>query len=232
MKTITVDTKTKDQRWISPYYVTVPITMAIFALYANEFLPFGAVGVAGGAAVGLLWSAGLGFVAERIARREKWHVWLANAPVFLGLIAMGLSIGGGLMYIGMMQRALNEPSTTSAVLSVLMQPAVPFFIVFNSLMEFLMITLSVFWNWHTSPNRRMLILAGVLVYFVQRIWTHLVYAGPRLEITLHPLSPADVEWFKQTLATDYRVVLNIITYACFLLAAFVPVPSDRNRERK
>lgn len=127
------------------------------------------------------------------------------------------------MYLSMMSEALNEPSTTQAVLSALMQPAVPFFIILNTLMELLVISLIVFWNWDTSLNRRTLILIGVLVYFVHRIWTQLVYAEPRLEITLRPLSEADIEWFKQTLTTDYRVVLNSIIYVCFLLAAFIPV---------
>lgn len=216
---------------MAPYLVTIPITMTIFALYARAFLPLGAPGTALGALVGLLWAGALGFAARRLGRREKWHVWLANSPVFLGLIAMGLSIGGALMYIPMMYKALSEPSTTYAVLSALMQPAVPFFIILNSLMEFLVISLVVFWNWDTSPKRRTLLLAGILVYFVHRVWTQFIYAEPRLAITLHPLSPADVEWFKQTLATDYRVVLNIITYVCFLFAAFIPVRSARNSEQ-
>jgi hypothetical protein len=113
-----------------------------------------------------------------------------------------------------------------------MQPAVPFFITLNTLMELLVISLIVFWNWDTRPNRRTLILIGVLVYFVHRIWTQLVYAEPRLEITLRPLSEADIEWFKQTLAIDYRVVLNSITYVCFLLAAFIPVRLHRSSEEK
>lgn len=223
MKSLTVDTRTQDQRRIGPYLITVPITMTIFGLYTHAFLPFGVPGAAGGALIGLLWSAGLGFAAARLARREEWQVWLANTPVFLGIIAIGLSIGGGLMYLSMMSEALNEPSTTQAVLSALMQPAVPFFIILNTLMELLVISLIVFWNWDTSLNRRTLILIGVLVYFVHRIWTQLVYAEPRLEITLRPLSEADIEWFKQTLTTDYRVVLNSIIYVCFLLAAFIPV---------
>jgi hypothetical protein len=223
MKSLTVDTGTQDQRRIGPYLITVPITMTIFALYATAFLPFGVLGAAGGALIGLLWSMCLGWAAERLARQERLYVWLANAPVFLGLISIGLSIGGGLMYQSMMYEALNEPSTTQAVLSALMQPAVPFFIIFNTLMELLLISLIVFWNWDTNPNRRRLILIGVLVYFVHRIWTQLVYAEPRLEITLRPLSEADIEWFKRTLATDYRVVLNGITYVCFLVAAFIPV---------
>jgi hypothetical protein len=49
-----------------------------------------------------------------------------------------------------------------------------------------------------------------------------VFAEARLDIARHTLSPADVEWFRQTLATDFRTVLNVIAYVCLILAALVP----------
>jgi hypothetical protein len=220
MKSLTFDTRTKGQRRIGPYLITVPITMTIFALYTNAFLPFGVLGVAGGALIGLLWAAGLGFAAERLARREEWHVWLANTPVFLGIIAIGLSIGGGLMYQSMMYEALNEPSTTQAVLSALMQPAVPFFIILNTLMELLVISLIVFWNWDTSPHRRTLILIGVLVYFVHRIWT--ICPPPRLKFW-RPLQSRHE--CSSRPATDYRSPEQ--HHLCALSAAFIPVRLHR-----
>ena len=50
----------------------------------------------------------------------------------------------------------------------------------------------------------MLILVGVTVYFAMRVWTYHVFAEARLDIARHTLSQADVEWFKQTLATENR----------------------------
>jgi hypothetical protein len=63
-----------------------------------------------------------------------------------------------------------------------------------------------------------------------RIWTYLVYAETRLDISTHTLSAADVEWFKRTLATDYRPILELVAQAFFILAALVPVRSIRERE--
>lgn len=134
------------------------------------------------------------------------------------------------MYASMMKAVLNASSLTYAVLQALMQPAVPFYIILNTTMELFIVSLIVFWNWDTHPNRRMLVLIGVLAYCAMRIWTYLVFAETRLEISQHTLSQADVEWFKQTLATDFRLVLNTITYVCFLIAAFLPVRADRNGE--
>ena len=213
-----------------PYLVAVPFLVVIFGFYGN-FLPFGFSGILGMALVGLLWARVLGFLAGRLGRRETWRVWLANAPLFLSIVGTGLMIGGGVMYGAMMKEVLGEPSTTYAVLSALMQPAVPYFIVLNTTMELLLVPLLVFWNWDSDPRRKALFLIGVIAYLAMRVWTYLVFAEARLDISQRPLSAADVAWFEQTLATDLRIVLDVITFICFLLAAFVPAsPAARLRK--
>jgi large-conductance mechanosensitive channel len=155
-------------------------------------------------------------------RREAFSEWFANTPVFLSIIALGLMSGAGIMYMLMMDAALNTPSITYATLSALMQPAVPFYIVINSLMELLIVPFAVFMNWSAANKRRTFILIAVALYFVIRVWTYLIYAETRLEISEQALTAADVEWFRRTLATDYRVVLELISQGFFVLAAFVP----------
>ena len=111
-----------------PYVVTVPFQAVIFGFYGKQFLPFAGAGILLGALLGVLWALLLGVIAQRAARRGAWPTRLANAPLFLGIIASGLMIGGGFMYGAMMAGALADPSLTGSVLSALMQPAVPFFI--------------------------------------------------------------------------------------------------------
>lgn len=89
-------------------------------------------------------------------------------------------------------------------------------------MELFIVPFAVFLNWDNTPKRRTFILIGVVLYFVIRVWTYLVYAETRLKISEQALTAADVEWFRRTLATDYRVVLEVISQAFFVLAAFVP----------
>jgi MFS family permease len=230
MTTIIVNARNQDR--LGPYYVTVLFLAVIFAFYAKQFLPIGFAGIAAGALIGALWAVGLGFVAQRLARREEWRMRLANSSVLLSTIVIGLTIGGGLMYAMMMKMALNDPSLTYSVLSALMQPAVPFYIILNTSMELFLVSLLIFWNWDTDPKRRALILIGVIAYFVMRIWTYLVFAETRLEISQRPLTPADVEWFKQTLAGDFRLVLNNITYVCLLFAAFLPARANHSEVKR
>ena len=207
---------------IGPYLVVAPMLATILGFYGNMFAPSKVLGTITGALAGVLWAVLVGAIANRILRRSKQNVWLANAPVFLAVIAIGLMAGASLMYTWMMAAALNEPTTTYAVLSALMWPAVPFYITLNSAMELVLLALLVFWNWDVDARRRAFILVGVALYFAMRVWTYLVFAETRLDIAQHALSPADVEWFKQTLAMDFRVALTVITYVCLVAAALIP----------
>jgi hypothetical protein len=73
------------------------------------------------------------------------------------------------------------------------------------------------------------ILLSVVVYFVMRVWTYAVFAEMRLDITRHALSPADVKWFRSTLAMDFRIVLNLISFVCLVLATLAsPVATRGN----
>lgn len=214
-----------------PYFIVVPFAIIMFVFYGTA-QQLETVGIIEFAFLGFLWALFLGFVAKRLMHWKVWSEWIANTPVLLIIIALGLSAGGGLMYISMMNAALNEPSTTYAVLSALMRPAVPYYIVINTLIEVLLVPFAVFLNWNATPKRRTIILIAVVLYFVMRVWTYLVYAETRLEISERPLTDADVEWFKRTLEADYRVVLILISQAFFILAAFVPFsPLARKVER-
>ncbi len=197
----------------------------------------GPLGIVTGAVAGLLWAWLTGFAAAAVMRRWPSSV-RANIPLFLAIIAVGLMTGAGLMYAWMMTAALDEPSTTSATLSALMWPAVPFYIVLNSAMELLLLAPLVFWNWDTDGRRRMLIVAGIVVYFVMRVWRYLVFDETRLDIGSNALSPEDIEWFRHTLAGDFRIILNIVVFSLLLIATYIPpwhvrdsVPGPHTRTR-
>jgi hypothetical protein len=211
-----------------PRLVAVPVTALTFAL-ASLALQLGVPGLVGGAIIGTLWSLLLGVIARRLAGREGWGRPLANTPLLLAIVATGLLIGGGLMYGFLMRAALSEPSTTPATMSALMQPTIPYFIVVNTLMETLIIPLALFANWQV-PKRRPLVLSATLVFFAMRVWSYLTFVPRRFEIAGHALSPADLEWFRETMATDYRGLLVIITHVLFILAAFVPAAIQSQSE--
>jgi hypothetical protein len=228
MNIVTVNARSQGR--LSPYIVAMPFAMILFGFYGT-FLPFGLLGILGCAVVGLLWAVFLGFITNRLMLREAWREKLANASLFISIIAIGLMVGAGAMYIFMMSAVLDEPSMTYAALSALMQPSVPFYIIINTTLELFIMLFVVFFNWNVDPKRRVFSLIGVGLYLVMRIWTYLVYAETRLAISTQTLSASDVEWFKRTLATDYRAILELISQGFFILAIMIPARSTRDRER-
>jgi hypothetical protein len=195
------------------------VVAVIFGLYGTV-MPFGVAGYAGGAVAGVLWALVLGRLTAWLLARERNPGRSANISLFLCALIAGALTGGGAMYILLFNSVLREPSATSAVLSSLMGPTVPFFIVLNSALEILLVPMVIFLNWDAGSRRRVLVTGAALIFLIHRIWTYLVYAAPRLETGTHPLSAADIEWYTRTLAVDYRVVLNVVIFALFLAAAF------------
>jgi hypothetical protein len=207
---------------LGPYLVVIPLVTLVFALYGT-MVPFGALGYFGGALAGLAWSLLAGLIATWLNHRISIAIWSADASLFGCAIATGLLAGAGIMYVLLFSSVLREPSTTHAVISAMMKPTVPFYIALNSAMEIFFIPLVVFLNRHAQPARRWILVASATIYLIQRVWTYLVYTKQRFATGTSPLSEADLAWFRKTLKTDYRVVLNVMIFAFFAAAAFLPL---------
>jgi high-affinity Fe2+/Pb2+ permease len=187
---------------------------------ASTGLALGTAGIIGGAAFGLTWSTVLGVVVERVIHRDRWRRRLANASVFLAIIATGVMFGGGTMYGLVMKAAANAPEK---VLSAMMQPTIPFFIVLNTPLELLVVPGAVFANWSNGARRRLILIAAASFY-VLRLWSYLAYVPRRMEIASRPLSPDDLDWFQRSMDVDYRGAFLAIAFVVFTIATFVADP--------
>lgn len=205
-----------------PYLATVPMTGIIVALGATG-LGLGVPGIIGGAAFGLVWSLGLGSITKRLVRRADWRRRLANGSIFFATVTMGIMLGGGVMYALLMKAAA---AASVSVLSDLMQPTVPFFIILNTPLELLVVPVAVSTNWH-NQRRRQLILVAAAAFYTMRVWSYLVYVPARMEIASRPLLPEDVEWFRHSMRADYRFVLDAVVLIAFTAAALVPDSAGR-----
>jgi hypothetical protein len=197
-----------------PYFITVPATSVIVAL-GSTGLALGTSGIVGGAALGLVWAISLGGVVERLMRHDHWKQWLANGSVFVVIVASGLMLGGGVMYGLLMRAAASGPVE---VLSAMMQPTIPFFIILNTPLELAAVPCALFTNWHNGARRR-LILPAAASFYALRIWSYVVYVPNRMAIASRPLSPSDLEWFQRSMEVDYRSLLLAIVFVGFTIAA-------------
>lgn len=200
------------------YFVASPLVTINFALYGRVIKKGPSVYLAC-AAGGLLWSILVGLSAGWLQYRTGSVS--SDVVLFCCIVDSGVLAGSGLLYERVFGSALLEPSLTNGVLSAMMRPTVPYYITLNSAMEILFVPLVIFLNWDVAPTRRWIIVASAIVYLLQRVWTYLVYAERRLATGTAPLSSEAIAWFKRTLATDRRTVLNLAVLALFTVAAFL-----------
>lgn len=190
--------------------------VSLFALYGN-LMPFGLWGYLLGTCLGVALGAVLLLIVRRIARSGA-SKRLADATLLIALAGLVAVASAGTLYMLVFGAVLGEESTTYALLSAMMGPTVPFFIVLNGFLEMLVVPLVlalnlVDWRW---PS--LFVAAAALIYWAMRAWTYAVFAEPRVTMSTATLSDADIAWFRDTIATDQRVYMVALA-ALLLLAA-------------
>lgn len=174
-----------------PTFFVVSATTIIGAL--SSTIAGSAVAIVIGALAGLIWGLVVGRIVYWLGRHGGWGEMLAVRSVQLGVLIATTLFGGSLF--AMMQYAFVL-STPEAVLALMRRPlggGFTFFVVFNSLMEWLVFPAVLYLNWHHSARRIQLIVGSVL-YYLSRAWTYL-YFVPRvfafMDVPAGPLN-ADV----------------------------------------
>ena len=160
-----------------PIYSVVSATTTIGALSGGA-LAGSAAAVAIGALVGLTWGLIVGRTADWLGRREGWGQEVAIWSLFLGALVATTLFGGALFQMMLYASALSVPETVLGLMRPPLAGGFTFFVVFNSLLEWLLLPSILYLNWH-FPTRRRLIIASAILYYVSRAWTYLYFA-PRI----------------------------------------------------
>jgi hypothetical protein len=213
---------------LGPYLIIVPATAAIGALGARLAGSDAAVVI--GAVVGLGWGLLVGWVAGWLSRQEAWGPKLADRSVFLAVLAAATLFGGSLFAMMLYAPALSEPQTVLAIMRPPMQGGFVFFLIFNTLMEWLAIPAALFLNWHL-PRRRGLMVAGAVLYYAARAWTYLYFVPNIFEFMStpagSPLSTELVERVEVWVQLSWiRTIIDGLLALLFLLAAARLVPES------
>ena len=155
-----------------PYLFIVPVTTAIGALAST--LAGSVAVVAIGAVIGLGWGVLVGRIAGWLSQREDRDLKLANRSMLLAVLAATTLFGGSLFAMMLYSAASSAPEIVLFLMRPPMKGGFTFFLIFNTLMEWLVIPAAVYFNWHLS-QRRILIVAGALLYYAARVWTYLYF---------------------------------------------------------
>jgi hypothetical protein len=225
----TMKTTLWDRR--DPFLVVVPATTVIGALGATAL---GSVTAALlGAVSGLGWGLLLGFITTRLARRESSRPGLANVSVFLATLCSGMLAGGALLEMMLLSAGLGTSSTTFTMIHPPFGGSFNLFIItLNSLMEWLLIPVALFLNWHVPKRRKFIVMAAV-VYYAMRVWTYIYFVPNIFEFgALPPEGPFSAELVERfriwVNLSWFRLVIDVLTNLLFLLAAFVPASASGN----
>jgi hypothetical protein len=174
----------------------------------------------------------LGFIARRVARSESRRAALANASVFLATLGAGLMAGGALLQQMLVSAGLGAPSTTFTMVHPPFGGSFSLFIItMNSLMEWLLMPMALFCNWHI-PKRRTFIVIAAVAFYAMRLWSYIYFVPNIFEFGAlppdGPFSAEIVEQFRMWVNLSWLrfVFQDALTYLLLLLAAFVPASAS------
>jgi hypothetical protein len=215
---------------LGPFLVVVPALVVVGGLGFSTLGGFSAALVAGG--VGLGWALFLGFIAMRLARSESRRAALANASVFLATLGAGLMAGGALLQQMLVSAGLGAPSTTFTMVHPPFGGSFSLFIItMNSLMEWLLMPMALFCNWHI-PKRRTFIVIAAVAFYAMRLWSYIYFVPNIFEFGAlppdGPFSAEIVEQFRMWVNLSWLrfAIQDALTYLLLLLAAFVPASAS------
>ena len=157
---------------------------------------------------------------------------MANASVFLATLGAGLMAGGALLQQMLVSAGLGAPSTTFTMVHPPFGGSFSLFIItMNSLMEWLLMPMALFCNWHI-PKRRTFIVIAAVAFYAMRLWSYIYFVPNIFEFGAlppdGPFSAEIVEQFRMWVNLSWLrfAIQDALTYLLLLLAAFVPASAS------
>lgn len=183
----------------------------------------GLTGALIGAVAGLLWILLLAFLIRRLS--SKWRERLATAVLLAAAAILCIELGGGTFEYLLLSKAIATSPEWIVTLTSgpLAQQVILFFIVFNSLLEILVIPSAVLLNWNDS-QRRPFVLAAAGIFYVVRIWTYLTFAPEYIAYGEAAFSAQLVRDLQKRMAVDTIRIAMMIAEVIFLFRASVLSP--------
>jgi hypothetical protein len=153
-------------------YLLIAALAAIFGFLEAQVFIATVPSILIGAAWGLVWSALAGLVAAIFSRVRDNPVHSPNASALLVAFSTVMMLAAGLI----LHLMVGSPEAYLALQQSGGEGDLYFYATLNSLTEWVLVPLALFFNWK-DPRRRKLIVTAALIYYAERIATYL-YFGP------------------------------------------------------
>lgn len=98
----------------------------------------------------------------------------ANRWLYVSAVFAITLFGGSLFAMTLYASASASPQSQLLLMRSPFKGGFTFFVIFNSLMEWLMLPGALFLNWRI-PSRRNLLIVGALLYYSSRCWTYIYF---------------------------------------------------------
>lgn len=220
MNTVSTPVEADAKERLGPYLLAVPFTAIVtgwFSLGNNLPAPVALV-------IGAAWGILLGLIAGWLRKKATVSAWIEDTFVVLGATALAFAAAGGVMALLILKAALGSPSLTGETLVQMFLPMIPYYIIANSSMEYLIIPVLLYLGWRDG-KRRILIIAAAVLFFVVRAWSYVAFIPNRLafgelEGKDTPFTASESQQAALDLQIDDpRWILVLAIFGIFLLAA-------------
>lgn len=222
-----MDTSVRRQG-LAGMWLIAPLTVLLFTL--GGYTASGVRGAAVGAVTGIVWSGVLALIAWAVRRTTR----LLSALATIALVAAGavlfFTLGAGTLEYMLISKASSTTPEWLATITKgpLAEQDILFFIIFNSLLEAVLVPLAVLLNWH-NPRRRRTVLVAALIFYAIRVWTYFYFAPEYFDYADITSTQQLVDTLRTRLTLDYgRIALSVVAAALFFRAAVLPArPNTR-----
>lgn len=207
-------------------WLVAPLTVTVFGL--GGYTASSTQGALIGVGAGVVWCAVLGLLVWLVNRTTRLRRALATGTLVAAGAVLFFTLGAGTLEYMLISKAIDTTPEWLATITKgpLAEQDILFFIIFNSLLEAVLVPLAVLLNWGYR-RRRATVVTAALIFYAIRIWTYFYFAPEYFDYADITTTQQLVESLRSRMTLDYgRIALVLASAALFFRAAVRPAAPD------
>jgi len=207
-------------------WLVAPLTVTVFGL--GGYTASGIQGKLVGVGAALAWCVVLGLVVWLVNRTTRLRRALATGTLVAVGAVLFFTLGAGTLEYMLVSKAIDTTPEWIATITKgpLAEQDILFFIIFNSLLEAVLVPLAILLNWG-DRRRRIIVVTAALIFYAIRIWTYFYFAPEYFDYADITTTQQLVEAMQSRMTLDYgRIALVLVSAVLFFWAAVRPAAPE------